>query len=138
MYEYTKQALNLKLDSYRKMRWVRNMALVWYYSGTVASNGYRICHLNMQLLCKKCVSFSPCTSLIIGDVSTNFTPLIRFPYSRCENSQYGGKDTSAPIYWRNFLTSLLLEGGSNLQIFYDVHNMLLIQKYTRCANLLAL
>ncbi len=66
-----------------------------------------ICHLNMQLLCKKHISFSACYSFITRQCLGKFHPFDPLCLFKMWKLQYGGKETSAPKYWRN--NSLFLE-----------------------------
>jgi hypothetical protein len=60
-----------------------------------------IWHLNMQLLCKKRISFSACYSFINRWCLDKFHPFDPLCLFKMWKLQYGRKDSSAPIYWRN-------------------------------------
>jgi hypothetical protein len=89
-----------------------------------------------RVVCVRNLSpFPLATALFIGDVSTTFTYLIRFAYSRCENShmQKGPTVLAERTRLRQYIGATIVyflnrQGGSNLQIFWGIHFSLLIQK----------
>ncbi len=103
-------------------------------------------HLNMQFLCKKHISFSACTSLIIRRCFlTNFTPSSRFAYSRCENLQRRlglivlAEITRLRQYIRGTIVYFLnRQARSNLGIFGRFTLRRLYKKSIRCIIILAL
>jgi hypothetical protein len=77
---------------------------------------------------KNIFPFLLATALLIGDVSTNFTLLIRFAYSRCENYSKAERTRLRQYIGGTIVYFLNRQGGSNLRIFWEVNIMSLIQK----------